>query len=121
MFTCDLNTGELSKAYFCPETEIVDAFLDSYKNLWVSIYQKGIYKYDWKGNEKRFYNATNSDLSNNTVLTINEVSGDIWMGTDGGGISILNPSTEEFSNMKNSPEERSSIPTNSITYLYRLL
>lgn len=119
MFTCDLNTGELTRASFCKETEVVDAFLDSYKNLWVSIYQKGMYKYDWKGNEKKFYNTDNSDLSNNTVLTINEVNGNIWMGTDGGGISILNPSTEEFSTMKNSPEERSSIPTNSITRIYK--
>ena len=42
--------------------------------------------------------GNDAGLSDNTVLSLyqDSVSGDIWIGTDGGGLNRLNPGTEKF-------------------------
>lgn len=50
----------------------------------------------------------------NVVLSLEEHNGQIWMGTDGGGIHILNPQTGKISTLRYIPGDRYSLPANSI-------
>ena len=54
----------------------------------------------------------------NVVLSLEEHNGQIWMGTDGGGIHILNPQTGKISTLRYIPGDRYSLPANSILCLY---
>ena len=58
-------------------------------------------------------------LSNNVVLSLAEREGKIWIGTDGGGINILEPETGNFSLLEHVPgRDNYSLPANSILCLY---
>ena len=57
-------------------------------------------------------------LKTNVVLSLEEHNGQIWMGTDGGGIHILNPQTGKISTLRYIPGDRYSLPANSILCLY---
>ncbi|MDG5798911.1 response regulator [Marinilabiliaceae bacterium ANBcel2] len=118
LFVLDINSGELSKSDFLSEDLITDIHVDQFRRIWTGIYNEGIKVFNWNGEEIASYNSKNSVLSNDIILTIDEVDNFIWAGTDGGGINIIDVETEEFSFIKNVPEDRTSIPVNSITHIY---
>ncbi|MCZ4279084.1 hypothetical protein O4H54_24740, partial [Rhodococcus yunnanensis] len=48
-----------------------------------------------------------------------ELDGQIWFGTDGGGINILNPKTKQITVLEHVPGDSYSLPVNSILCLYK--
>ena len=93
-------------------------FVDSQYRLWISSYNKGISVYDLSGHLLRTYDTSNSDLSSNIVLCFLEKDGLIWAGTDGGGISIINPSDGSVAVLKQDPDALHPFPANTIRTLY---
>lgn len=112
----DSTTGKVSALNVCDGKGIMAAYIDSKKNLWLSPYGDGIYCFD--RNLRQVYHATmaNSTISSDIILNIIEKDGDLWMGTDGGGICILDPETKTFSFMNG---EKNNFPENSIPALYK--
>lgn len=78
------------------EKGIMAAALDPKGNLWVSPYGKGAYRYTPSGRCLDSVNMSNSQLPNNIVLDIMPHKSQIWLATDGGGISIYNPAQRSF-------------------------
>jgi ligand-binding sensor domain-containing protein len=62
--------------------------------------------------------ADSSSLSGNSVTALCETSqGDLWVGTWGGGLDRLNPSTHRFEHFRETPDPRAGIPNNFVRSL----
>ncbi len=115
----DLNTGKHTPPPFDCGKEIMNMLIDSHDRIWISPYNEGLSCFSHEGKRLASYNTHNSDLSNNVVLSLAEREGKIWIGTDGGGINILEPETGDFSLLEHVPgRENYSLPANSILCLY---
>ncbi|WNJ20446.1 two-component regulator propeller domain-containing protein [Pontibacter sp. G13] len=82
-----INSNSIHALYFDSDTEI----------LWAGSYNGGVnYFSKW---DKPFlrYRAQVDGLNNNHVTSLEEDdSGQLWIGTDGGGVNILNPQSGAF-------------------------
>lgn len=94
-------------------------FLDPQtKEVYISAFQQGVFRYDLSGHLKEHYTTKNAGLSNGIVLDIKKHDGKIWLATDGSGIDILDPSSGTLINTRHIPGDINSLPVNSITVLY---
>lgn len=115
--------------FFYPETDRIEkvdprtyewangyhtVFMDSEYRLWVSYFNKGVVRYDHYGNVIQKYNVENGLLSNNIVNCIVERGGEIWVGTEGGGICILNTRENTSTALRQDPSNPRTIPANII-------
>lgn len=115
----DLKTGSYSFPSFDCGKEIVNMFIDSQKRIWIAPYNEGVSCFTHDGKLLATYNTGNSALSHNVVLSLAERDGQLWIGTDGGGINILTPETGHFSLLEHVPgSDNYSLPANSILCLY---
>lgn len=119
LFSYNYETGQVAKLPFADHTTLLDIYLASDGHIYLAPYNKGLFCYGLNGNLIANYTTKNSDLNNNIILNILEKDGEIWMGTDGGGINILNLQSKEISCIKHIPGDASSMPVNSITVLYK--
>ncbi len=59
-------------------------------------------------------------LSHNRINVLYNGSGNnIWIGTGGGGINILNPKSGRITYMKNNPDDENSLSSNNISCIYQ--
>ena len=115
----DLNTGKCRRPPFDCGKEIMNVLIDSQKRIWVAPYNGGLNCLTHDGKLLATYTTHNSSLSNNVILSLAEREGEIWIGTDGGGINILDPETRRFSLLEHMPgSDNYSLPANSILCLY---
>lgn len=115
----DLNTGKCRRPPFDCGKEIMNVLIDSQKRIWVAPYNGGLNCLTRDGKLLATYTTHNSSLSNNVILSLAEREGEIWIGTDGGGINILDPETRRFSLLEHMPgSDNYSLPANSILCLY---
>lgn len=58
--------------------------------LYVAVYNRGLYAVNLSsGSLVREYSRTNSGLTFDVILSIREIDHQLWLGTDGGGICVL--------------------------------
>lgn len=115
----DLKTGNHRLPPFDCGKEIMNMLVDSQKRIWIAPYNEGVSCFTHDGKLLASYNTRNSALSNNVVLSLAEREGQIWIGTDGGGINILEPATGHLSLLEYIPgSDNYSLPANSILSLY---
>ena len=72
----------------------------------VKTYNDGIKCFSKEGKLIANYNTQNSSLSSDIVLCMTDFNGKIWMGTDGGGINILNPENGNITASTEFPTEQ---------------
>lgn len=113
----DIHTGKTRPAPFRSD-ELVECFIDSKGRIWTAPYHQGIQCYNRKGELLKSYQTGNSLLKTNVALCIAERKGQIWIGTDGGGIYLLNPDNDKMIALEHEPGNSYSLPVNSILYLY---
>lgn len=107
-----LKTGMIELA--SSQIDSNNAYLfDSKGRFWRSQYNRGVECYDNTTLVAR-YDTENSDLSSDMVTCFLENNGEIWIGTDGGGINILNPDTGRMQHLMRKAEDFNSFPCNSI-------
>lgn len=115
----DLKTGNYRLPPFDCGKEIMNMLVDSQKRIWIAPYNEGVSCFSHDGKLLASYHTRNSALSNNVVLSLAEREGQIWIGTDGGGINILEPTTGQLSLLEYIPgSDNYSLPANSILSLY---
>ena len=114
----DYNSQEIKRADFYDEEEIIACLMDSDNNLWISSYGNGIECFDSNYNLKLSLNTSNSELTNDIILSFAENGNEIWIATDGGGINIYNKSTKEITHINNILGDPNSFPVNSVLSLY---
>lgn len=69
---------------------ITCVYEDKNQILWLGTHNGGLYRFNEKVNELTTFDATGSGLAHNWISTIRSDSkGNIWVGTWGGGISVI--------------------------------
>ena len=114
----NIRTGNITSPPFDFGKDIKEVLVDSKGRIWLAPYNGGIRCLARDGTLLASYTVENSKLSNNVVLCMAERDSCIWIGTDGGGINILNPETHAISVLKHVPGNKFSLPSNSIRSLY---
>lgn len=111
------GTGQI----YTPDFNILDnrcVFIDSKGRIWRSQYNRGLECFDIRGDLLARYTTANSDLTSDIILDIAERQGEIWAGTDGGGINIINPETGDFRILSHGTHQICNLPDNSIAALH---
>lgn len=113
----DLPTGRTRPVPF-ESNELIATLIDKNGNIWIAPYHQGVKCYNRHGKLLRSYDIKNSQLQTNVILSLAERDGQIWIGTDGSGIYILDPKDDTMSVLAHVPGDSYSLPVNSILYLY---
>lgn len=93
-------------------------FVDSRYRIWRSVFGKGVDCLDQDFRLVWHFDTANSGLSNNVICCFAEMDNNIWMGTDGGGISIFDIDNQAFTVLKHKDEDFTSLPCNTVISLY---
>ncbi|MCF0057098.1 hybrid sensor histidine kinase/response regulator [Dyadobacter sp. CY356] len=93
-------------------------YRDNTENIWIGTYAGGvnfISKYEDKFFSYRQIVTNNNSLSNNNVLSIcvDSSGNKIWLGTDGGGLDLLDRNTNTFTHFKHT-NSKNSISTDYV-------
>ena len=95
LYHADNDTFEAFKEL--PQHEVYDIMEDHHGNLWVAIYDHGIYMRPAGTTQWQCFSSANSTLvSDNVVSLFENKHGQIWASSDGSGISRYNPSNHRF-------------------------
>lgn len=92
-------------------------------NLWIGTYSEGLNRLDLKNNETTVY--THSTLREDTIgqngitSILKARDGTIIVGTFGGGVSIYNEVTDNFTTLRNIPGDKSSLSNNYVIALFQ--
>jgi ligand-binding sensor domain-containing protein len=88
-----------------PNADIIEIFIDASDNVWVSFANNGFGRFD--GFEWAFYTSQTSGLPHNRVTGFGESGqGEIWIGTDGGGLAVFEP---DYASVTDFPEDTPDI------------
>ena len=96
-------------------------FIDHRNELWV-YKSNGVYVYSPASDKARFINKDSRELrlSPNVILAISEDNnGNIWIGTDHGGINLINRERTAIQYLVNNENEDKSLSQNSIYSIYK--
>ncbi|HEM48915.1 MAG TPA: hypothetical protein ENO27_01765, partial [Caldithrix sp.] len=96
-------------------------FEDDEGYIWIGT-NKGLNQYSPRDNSFTHYFAKKGkgNLNHNIVRTITQgPGGDIWCGTDGGGINRLNPQTGKFIYYQHNSKNPNSLSNDNIKQIYR--
>lgn len=113
-YLLNLQSGKLSLSPIPHSKNLSRIFIDHKNRIWTTIYNKGLICYTKQGDLYDTFNTENSNLSHNVILCINEYQGKIWVGTDGGGINIIDPETKEVKTLNHISGDKNSLPTSTI-------
>ena len=99
-------------------------FVDSDCEPWVYVIKdvRGIYYFDLKERRLLTGNTASSEfrLSNNIISSLIQADdGTLWVGTDHGGINLIDKRKRSVSYLSHNPNDPKSISQNSITALYK--
>lgn len=114
------DTGKLTTSIFPTQySGISDIYIDKKQNLYVANYL-GLLVYNKNGILKAHITTNNSSLTHNVILDLEAKDGELWLATDGGGINIIDMSSLTIiGNIFHTPGDENSIPSNSISCLYK--
>ena len=113
-----IKTKDITSSPFGNFNEVSATLTDSKGRVWLAIYNKGIEVYEKDGTHICSYNTSNSKLSNNIVLCMDQRDSVVLAGTDGGGINLININNGNIITLKPIPGDRSSFPAHSIKSIH---
>lgn len=90
-------------------------FMDQEDNLWIGLFNGGMNVLP--ANEKTFlyFTSKNSFLAHDNVQVIYQSkNGEIWIGSDGGGITVHNPKTKKSKYLKHISGQKNSLSKNEV-------
>lgn len=115
----NLRFQRLSLEQGLSQETINTIFQDRYGFMWFGT-QEGLNRYDGYGFKVFSHNdRVSSSLANDWVRTIAEdVNGTLWVGTAGGGISLLERDTMSFRHLRHDHLDNKSLSDNNIRVLF---
>lgn len=97
VYCYDAATDKFQHIMELPQQIVYDIMEDSHHNLWVAIYDRGVFVRPEGSRQWRCFSETDSSLSTNNVLSLCETSrGDVWVTTDYDGVSRYDAATKRF-------------------------
>ena len=116
-----LNTDNYLKGKLGVDSLSTRIFVDNEDDIWFYANYNGIQHYKSRSNTWEHYDTRTTDIklcSNIVTKIIQDEKGKIWIGTDHGGINILNKYSGEIKLLQEQPDNEKSLSQNSITDLY---
>jgi len=85
------------------EINVYSIIRDNNNNLWIGARGQGLIKYNLLTKKSKTYSSENyPGLNSNSILTLRMSTNEkIWVGTDGSFLSLFDPATEKFTQVKN--------------------
>lgn len=118
IFSYHLTTGEIVVEPFHKSPQITAICVDKEGIIWLSSYGDGLFAYQSDGTLLAHYTSENSALSYNVILDLQVASnGELWIATDGNGISILDKA-HCFHNFSYAPNNPENLPVTSVSKIY---
>ncbi len=115
----NLHNGDYRRDSFGCGNEFTDMLVDEHHRIWLAPYNQGVKCFSASGTQLADYTTENSGLSNDIALCLALRGNELWIGTDGGGINILDRQTHRFRHLTHTPGDKTySLPTNSINCLH---
>ncbi len=114
-----INTLQISSA---AEFQDFKLFIDGEGDFWVYTLnnQRGIDYYSMTKNTRRFIDKGAGALNNNLINGIlQDAAGQIWIGTDHGGLNLLDKKDFSIRYLTNKEDDPKSVGQNSILCLYK--
>lgn len=96
-------------------------FVDAEDDIWFSGNNEGLYHYNSTTHNWKHYTVNSGEhiLSSNLITKIiQDENGKIWVGTDHGGIDVINKFSGQVTKVSHQSDNKKSIAQNSITDLY---
>lgn len=118
MAICNLATRQVRPSRFNGGNDFFTAYTGSDGTLWISIFGQGIFNIAADGTTLKHFSTKNSEMNSDIVLCFVEREGKMWLGTDGGGINILDPETGDVTVLQNAPDDPSSCPSNIVSTMF---
>lgn len=122
----DNSTGQRIRKIELPliATNFYQMFIDAQNDIWIfnAGNTTGLFVYSIAKGELRFfeYNSSSLKLKNNRVMVITQDGKDnIWIGTDGGGITIYDKTKDESHFAEYDPSIRKSLGSNAIALFFK--
>lgn len=114
VFSFDRQTGNIEKIIIDNiDGKVLVTGEILYNRLYLSVYREGLLITDINGSSySKFMNSGNSGLTFDVIMTMMLDGENLWLGTDGGGICIMDT-------RDGSIKETEYIPSNSFTALYK--
>jgi len=103
------------------ETHLYQLFVDRNSNIWVYLgdLATGLIKIDRNNHLIKINTETSPALNSNIISgIIQDPQGNLWIGTDHGGINLLNKTFDSVTYLVNEPYNFNSLSQNVITRLY---
>ncbi|MBN2165364.1 MAG: hypothetical protein JW717_03730 [Marinilabiliaceae bacterium] len=99
-------------------------FIDSDDDIWMydANHTKGFYQFDQKLEKLNYYGLKGTKIALNSEIVTGfceDESGLIWIGTDHGGLNLLDKKTFTVKTITSNPLNKKSIAGNTITTLYK--
>ena len=113
------DKDEIRKFPVAQEHPSSTVFVDSGRNIWASSFNRGLECFDSNGSLKRSYTVENGQLASDIVLCLTETANQIWAGTDGGGITVIDKrSGDVVRTLSHERDDPAYLPANSILSLF---
>lgn len=118
VYLCHIPTMELRQTSSSSRS-ITTSCTDAKGNYYLSSYKDGIRGFSSNGRELFHLTTMNSALASDIILCMIFHQGKLWVGTDGGGISIIQPEyPQNIVTLQHNAGNRETLPNNSIKTLY---
>ncbi len=118
MVIFNLATRQIRPSRFTGGNDFFSAYTSRNGTLWISMLGQGIFNIAADGTTLKHFSTQNSGMNSDVVLCFAEREGKMWLGTDGGGINILDPVTGEVTILQNAPDDPISCPSNMISTMF---
>lgn len=120
-----ISSGKEGQMFFDPQSGnlrhprtnlpgLYSIWVDSSYHIWRPVFKGGVECYDSDFNLIAKYTPDNSGLSSDMVTSFCEYGGNIWMGTEGGGISVFDTTKKIFHHVENPQAPFNSIRSLSV-------
>lgn len=91
---------------------ILCMMIDHSQTLWIGTFLHGLFRYNQQsGSYKQYtFNGGNYGANQNNIFCLTQDSrGQIWIGTNGAGVNVMDPATEKITSMTPVPHKPSDI------------
>lgn len=113
LWRIDSNNDEVEKLEWYTYSSVMVTCRDDKHNIWVAPYGEGVVCYNSQGEKLADFNRYNSKLKQDVVISLMYNNEKIWVGTDGGGVAIIDLQSMVLNEISYKNEEVA--PDNTIT------
>jgi diguanylate cyclase (GGDEF)-like protein len=103
-----------------PEPTVIRLHADSTGRIWIGTHAHGAYVFEAGATHEIPETAATSTLQSDSVLAITEaIAGEVWLGTDGGGIVAVDAQSKTTRRIHHYPDTPTSLSDDYVYALYR--